>query len=86
MNGVRPHRKDGYRHRSRVHLRVDAATVGRLDVLADSLSLSRSHLCDLVLAIAVEEGGSWLRKCINRRVAIALQLRVAKHNGGRLKL
>lgn len=72
---VRPHRKDGYRFRRRVHVRVDEATVGTLDEMAEALSLSRAHLCDLILGIAVDEGGSWLVECIGRRVKAALQRR-----------
>ena len=75
---VKPHRLDGYVPRTRVHVRIDDRTVARLDDVAKALGVSRAHLCDLVLTIAVEEGGPWLRKCVNRRVAIALQLRSAK--------
>lgn len=72
---VKPHRKDGYRHRSRVHIRVDDSIIGTLDDLASELSLSRAHLCDLILGIAVDEGGEWLTACINRRVRAALKRR-----------
>jgi hypothetical protein len=72
---VRPHRKDGYRYRRRVHVRVDEVTVGTLDELASALSLSRAHLCDLILGIAVDEGGTWLNACIARRVKAALDRR-----------
>lgn len=72
---VKPHRKDGYVHRSRVHIRVDDSIIGTLDDLASSLSLSRAHLCDLILGIAVDEGGDWLTGCIDRRVREALRRR-----------
>jgi hypothetical protein len=74
---IAPHRKDGYRPRRRVHVRIDDGVVGKLDLLASSLSLSRAHLCDLVLGIAVDEGGPWLHDCISRRVRRALELRRA---------
>lgn len=72
---TRPYRKDGYVHRRRVHVRMDETIVDRMDELAASLCLSRSHLCDLILSIAVEEGSTWLQQCINQRVEQALQRR-----------
>ena len=70
---IRPHRKDGYVPRRRVHIRMDESIVGAIDELASTLCLSRSHVCDLILGIAVEEGGDWLCRCINRRVKRALR-------------
>jgi hypothetical protein len=78
---IAPHRKDGYRPRSRVHVRIDDVVVNKIDVLATSLCLSRAHLCDLVLGIAVEEGGPWLHDCISRRVRRSLELRRSMWNG-----
>lgn len=72
---IRPYRKDGYVTRRRVHVRMDEKIVQALDELACTLCLSRSHLCDLILGIAVEEGGEWLRDCISRRVKQALRRR-----------
>ncbi len=51
---------------------MDESLVDAMDELARALSLSRSHLCDLILGIAVEEGGEWLRSAINKRVKQAL--------------
>lgn len=76
---VRPHRKDGYRFRRRVHVRVADETVVVLDELALALRLSRAHLCDLILGIAVDEGGAWLNECIGRRVKHALRKRREKY-------
>ena len=72
---VRPHRKDGYVHRRRVHIRIDEKNILALDDLACTLGLSRAHLCDLILAIAVNEGGKWLADRITSRVNRALRLR-----------
>jgi hypothetical protein len=74
---VKPHRKDGYRHRGRVHLRIDEQTLVGLDDLAEALGLSRSHVCDVILAIAVDDGGTWLQDSIGRRVRSALAKRRA---------
>jgi hypothetical protein len=69
---VRPHRKDGYVDRTRIHLRVDDRIVVGLDQMAAGLGLSRSHVCDLVLRIAVEDGGSWLCGEIRKRIKKSL--------------
>lgn len=69
---IRPHRKDGYRPRGRVHLRIDERTLEKLDAMAQSLGLSRAHMCDVILGIAVEGDASWLRSNIDRRVREAL--------------
>ena len=65
---MKPHRKDGYVPRQRVHVRMDQRIVTSLDGLADSLSLSRAHLCDLILGIAVEEGRTTFADYVRRRV------------------
>ena len=75
---IRPHRKDGYVPRTRVQVRIDDASLARLDALAESLSLSRAHLADLILNIAAEEGSDWLRGCLLDRITKALQLRRSK--------
>jgi len=72
---IQPHRTDGYRPRSRVQLRIDDEVIASLDKLAESLKISRSHIVDVIMAIAVEEGGDWLVECIRHRLADAL----AKH-------
>ena len=69
---TRPYCKAGYRTRRRVHLRVDDSIIDALDDLAGSLSLSRAYLCDLILGIAVDEGGDWLKKAISKRVSDSL--------------
>jgi len=75
---IRPYRKDGYVHRRRIHVRMDERLVDRMDTLAKSLCLSRAHLCDLILGIAVEEGGDWLACKINSRVEQALECKKAR--------
>lgn len=75
---IRPHRKDGYRPRSRVHVRVDDETLAGIDRLADALRLSRAHVCDVILAIAVEDEPGWLRQRISQRVREALQAHRAR--------
>lgn len=75
---IRPHRKDRFVFRSRVQVRVDDSIVDRIDLVAKSLHLSRAHFCDLVLAIAVEEGGPWLRAAITRRLEKAFEKRQAE--------
>ena len=69
---IRPHRKDGYVDRTRVHLRVDDRIVVGLDQLAAGLGLSRAHVCDLVLRIAVEDGGRWLSTQLRKRITRSL--------------
>jgi hypothetical protein len=76
---IRPYRRDGYRSRRRIHIRVDDAAIGRFDALAYALGLSRAYLCDLILGIAVDEGGEWLRRAITGRVERALELRKLKY-------
>lgn len=78
---VRPYRKDGYRQRRRVHVRMDETIVEALDDLAGSLSLSRAYVCDLILCIAVTEGGEWLTKAIHRRVANSMAKRLSQWGG-----
>lgn len=75
---VRPHRRDGYKPRVRIHIRVDEETTQRIDALAEALCLSRAYLCDLILGIAVDEGGAWLQRKIARRVQRALEHRLLK--------
>jgi hypothetical protein len=65
---TRAYRKDGYVPRQRVHVRMDHRMVASLDELAASLSLSRAHLCDLILGVAVEEGRSCFADLVRRRV------------------
>ena len=77
----RPYRMDGYRPRKRVNIRLEQSTCEALDELARSLALSRAYACDLILGIAVEEGGTWLRNCINRRVKQALDEKRAREWG-----
>lgn len=74
-NEIKPHRKDGYRPRTRIQIRVDDRSLARLDALAEALSLSRAHLADLILNIAAEDGSEWLRNRISDRVSKALELR-----------
>jgi len=54
---------------------MDETIVEALDDLAGSLSLSRAYVCDLILGIAIDEGGNWLKRAINRRVEEALKRR-----------
>ena len=72
---LRPHRKDGYRPRTRIQIRVDDQALAKLDGLAESLCLSRAHLADLILNIAADDGSEWLRAKLLERITAALELR-----------
>ena len=69
---MKPHRKDGYRHRTKLNVRVDDEVIQRVDELAAALSLSRAYCLDLLLGIAMEEGGEWLPDAIRRRASEVL--------------
>lgn len=73
------HRKDGYVPRTRVQLRIDDETIELLDDIAEALLISRAHFCDLILAIAVDEGGDWLVECIRHRLSKALATKKRKY-------
>lgn len=69
---MKPHRKDGYRHRTKLIARVDEENVQRLDELAAALSLSRAYCLDLLLGITMNEGSEWLAGAIQRRASEVL--------------
>jgi len=57
----------------------------RLKVLAESCEMSVSHFCALLAGLAVEKGGEWLRKCMERRLregSRRARSRRAGENGG----
>lgn len=65
---TRAYRKDGYRPRQRLHIRMDQSIVESIDDLAAQLQISRAHLCDLILCVAVDEGRKSFADLVRQRV------------------
>lgn len=67
---IKPHRKGPYRRRTRVYVRVDDASLMKIDKHAAELSISRSHWCDLALGVSVESTptGVMLRRRLTEEI------------------
>ena len=55
----------------------------RLKVLAESCEMSVSHFCDLLAGLVVEEGGEWLRRCMEQRLREGLRRARSRRAGSR---
>ena len=65
---MQPRRRDLYKSRVRVHVRMDPESYEQLQEFASSFHMSVSHFMDLLATIAMDEGGEWLRECLDKRV------------------
>jgi len=65
---IRPHRKGPYVHRTRVYIRVDSRVLEKLDHFAGSLKISRAHLCDVALDVAMGVGRA--AEGVRRQIAL----------------
>lgn len=68
---MKPHRKDPYETRVAIKIRVAEPTVEALDAFADELQASRSHVCDLILAVAMNEECEAFVRAVHARMEAA---------------